>query len=212
MLEIILSIPPRLYNSLLAILMSVCTIYLYLHAGEISEEYTTSKSIVESYIVLTGFIVFFFLTRFQSAIGKFFKALAYVIVGGSVIYITSELQDKTLLMIIRVIVGLVVAFGVYGFVSFVFVKNKEEHLLKNGWKLDTDYVGVDRHHNGEDFWYTIKTTARSPATGEELTFYSDEFFVNPEHNIDESKIFTVYVDKKNPKKYVFDMESYTREW
>jgi len=212
MFEIILSIPPRIYNSLLAMLMFVCTVYLYLHAGEISEEYSTSLSIVESYIIAIGFVVFFFLSRFQNAIGKFFKALAYAIAGGFILYLTSDLQDRTLLMVIRVIVALVVAFGLYGFISFVFVKNKEDYLLKNGWKLDANYAGVDRHHSGEDYWYTIKAIARSPATGEELTFYSDEFFVNPENNVDEDKIFTIYVDKKNTKKYVFDVETYKRGW
>lgn len=204
MLDILISLPPRVYNFLLGLFMSSLAVYLFMHSGDIAKDNSIDELIVKQAIVGGGAVVFFFLSRLQSVLGKFLRALAYLVVGAFVIYMTADVHDKTLLMIIRVTVGLVVAFGLYGVVSFVFFKDRNEELMKNGWKIGAKYQDVNLISGDESSWYIIKLTGRNPATGEELTFKSEILFFNPQNKIKENQIFTVYVDKKNPKKYCFE--------
>ena len=203
MLDIIISLPPRIYNILLALFMSPLTIYLFMHSVDIAKDNSIDESMVKLYIVSSGVVVFFFLSRFESIVGKFLRVLAYLAIGAFVLYVTMDMQDKTLLMIIRGIVALVVLFGMYGFISFVYFKNRNEELIKNGWKIDAVFKDVNLHSAEESSWYVIKMTGRNPETGEELTFLSDALSSNPTDKIKEDQIFTVYVDKNNPKKYSF---------
>lgn len=205
--DLINSIPPRIYNFLLAVLMCFGVVYFYLHAGDIAEEYAAGKSDIEFYVVTSGVVVFFFLSRFQSIFGQFLKALAYVVSGAFVIYVTKDLQNETGVLIIRGIVGLTVAFGLYAFASRAFLQSKEEDLKKNGWKLDTKYLKTDLVSAEDSSWYVIETVGRDPSGGEELFFTSDMIASNPADKIVENEIFTVYVDKKNSKRYFFDEES-----
>lgn len=207
LLDLINSIPSRIYNVILAILMCIGVVYLYSYAGDISQEYATDKSKIELYIVTIAVVVFFFLSRFQSVFGQFLKALAYVLLGIFVVYMTAGLQDETALLIIRAVVGLTVAFGLYAFIKSASLQIKQEDLKKNGWKLDTKYKETILRPGDEENWYAIETVGRSPATGEELFFMSDELFSNPADKIVEGDLFTVYVDKRNPKKYYFDEKS-----
>lgn len=207
LMDLIRCIPSRIYNFFLAVLMCVGGLYLFSHAGDIANEYSADKSDVEFYILSSAVVAFFFMSRFESVLGLFLKALAYVVAGVFVLYITSDMQDETALLIVRVVVGLVMAFGVYGFVSFAYLENKEKDLRKNGWKLDTIYQKTSLAFGGEDnSWYVIKTVGRDPSSGEELFFKSDAIGYNPTDKIVDDQIFVVYVDKKNPKRYYFDEE------
>ena len=204
MFDILLSLPPRIYNFILAIFISSLAIYLFMHSGDIAKDNSIDELIVKQSIVGGGAVAFFFLSRLQSVVGKFLKVLAYLLVGAFVIKMTANMQDKTLLMIIRVIVGLVIAFVLYGFVSFVFFKNRNEELMKNGWKIDAKLKDVDLITGDGSSWYVARLTGRNPSTGADLTFKSEMLYFNPFDRINDEHIFTVYVDKRNPKKYCFE--------
>ena len=204
LLDLIRSIPARIYNALLAILMSSCMIFLYLNSDELVIGYEVDKRVAENYVLLGGVVIFFFFSRFESIFGQFLKALAYVLIGAFVVYATSDIQDETVLLMIRSIVGLVVAFGLYAFISSALNENKEDDLMKNGWKLETKVEEIIVHPGEEGNWYAIKTVGRSPSSGEELVFMSDDFIYNPDNKLSGDEKFIVYVDKNNPKRYFFD--------
>lgn len=207
LMDLIHSIPSRIFNVILAVLMCVGGLYFFSHAGDIANEYSADKSDIEFYILSSTVVGFFFISRFESVFGRFLKALAYVVAGSFVLYITADLQDETALLIVRVVVGLVMAFGIYAFVSFAYLENKEEDLRKNGWKLDTKYQKTSLAFGGDNnSWYVIKTVGRDPSSGEELFFKSDAIGYNPADKIVDDQVFVVYVDKKNPKRYYFDEE------
>lgn len=204
MLDIIISLPPRVYNFLLALIMSSLAVYLFMHSADIAKDNAIDELLVKQIIVGGGLVIFFFLSRLQSVIGKFLRVLAYLVVGALVFYMTADMQDKTFVMIIRVIVGLMLAFGLYGFISFLFFKNRNEDLIKNGWQIDAKYKDVNLHSAEDSTWYVMKLLGRNPETGEELIFLSESLFFNPMDKIKEDQTFKVYVDKKNPKKYCFE--------
>jgi len=204
MFDILASLPPRVYNFLLTLFMSSLVIYFYLHSSDIAKEYSTDETVIQQIIVGAGTVVFFLLSRFESVVGKFLRVLAYIAVGIFVFYITADMQDKTFALIIRSMTGLVVAFGLYGFVSFVYFKDRNEELMKNGWQIDAKFKEVNLKSNEDSSFYVVKLVGRNPATGEELTFESEPIFYNPEDKIKDDQVFTVYVDRNKPQKYCFE--------
>ena len=92
MLDIIISLPPRIYNILLALFMSPLTIYLFMHSVDIAKDNSIDESMVKLYIVSSGVVVFFFLSRFESIVGKFLRVLAYLAIGAFVLYVICRIK------------------------------------------------------------------------------------------------------------------------
>jgi len=214
MFDILMALPPKIYNFLLALLMSTLTIYLYIHSADIARDNAFDEMLVQQSIIAGAAVIFLFFSRFQSVAGKLLKLLAYLIVGVAVVYMTADMQDKNLMAILRGIAGLMVAFGLYGFVSFTYFKNRDEDLKKNGWKLEAEWSAVSIDADEDISFFVIKLSARHPQTGEDLLFKSERLNFNPSDKLLDGQLFTVYVDKKNPKKYCFDDDAFSnlRPW
>jgi len=214
MFDLLMALPPRIYNSLLALLMSSLSIYLFIHSADIARDNALDDALVQQSIIGGGAVIFLFFSRFQSVVGQFLKAFAYLVVGGVAIYMTADMQDKTLMAILRGITGLVVAFGFYGFISFTYFKNRDEDLKKNGWKLEAKWSDVGLDSDEDMSFYVIKLTARNPQTGKDLLFKSERLNFNPSDKLEKDQVFTVYVDKRNPKKYCFEDTAFNdlRPW
>jgi len=209
MFDILMALPPKVYNFLLALLMSSLSIYLFIHSSDIARDNALDEMMVQQAIISGAAVIFLFFSRFQSVVGKFLKALAYLIVGGFVVYMTADMQDKSLMVILRGVAGLMVAFGLYGFVSFAYFKNRDDELKKNGWKLEAKWSDVNLDADEDMSFYVIKFSARHPQTGETLYFKSERLNFNPSDKLEDGQVFTVYVDRNNPKKYCFDEDAFS---
>jgi len=84
-----------------------------MHSADIKKENSIDESMVQQYFVVCGTIVFFFLRHLQSFFGKLLRALVYLVIAMFVIYMTADMQNQTLVTIIRVVVSVIVAFTVY---------------------------------------------------------------------------------------------------
>jgi len=214
MFDILMALPARIYNFLLALFLSSLSVYLFIHSGDIARDNAFDERVVQQTIVGGGVIIFLFFSRFQSVAGKFLKVLAYLLVGGAVVYMTADMQDKTLMVILRGIAGLVVAFGLFSFVSFTYFKNRDDDLKKNGWKLEAKSSGVSIDADEDTSFFVINFSAHNPHTGKDLLFKSEKLNFNPSDKLLDDQLFTVYVDRKNPKKYCFDEDAFSnlKQW
>jgi hypothetical protein len=109
------------------------------------------------------------------------------------------------------IVGLLgTLFGVIGggilYVRRSFAQRAED-LRRRGMPIQTDYQGVEQNRglqvNGRSPW-CIVTQWKNPTTGELHLFRSANLWFDPTAHIQGRQI-TVYVDRKNPKRYYMDV-------
>ena len=84
---------------------------------------------------------------------------------------------------------------------------KDEFLIKNGMRLETDYQSVEQNTalsvNGRHP-FRVLTQWQNPATSELHVFKSNNLWFDPSSYIKSKKI-TVFIEKNNPKNYFVDL-------
>ena len=88
-----------------------------------------------------------------------------------------------------------------------FKSGRENYLKQNGARIETEFMGVEINKrievNGRNP-FRVLTQWQNPATGELVTFKSNDLWFDPSNHIQGRKI-TVFMERNNPKKYYVDL-------
>lgn len=159
-------------------------------------------------VMALALTVFCFFGQFETLFGAILKVLSFVSIGSFIIYMSRELPDENLLSIIRIGTGLVVLLSIIAYFVFYYIKVRRADLIKNGWLLETTLEEIVRESSDNFQQYFLKSEGKSPHTGDVIKFKSQAVSQLVAERISVGDILKVYVDKKNTKRYHFDLSDY----
>lgn len=88
-----------------------------------------------------------------------------------------------------------------------FKSSRDNYLKQKGARIETEFMGVEINKrievNGRNP-YRVLTQWQNPATGELITFKSNDLWSDPSNHILGRKI-TVFMERNNPKKHYVDL-------
>lgn len=131
----------------------------------------------------------------------------------------NEIGVKSLDLIFLIFPGIGLIFviiGVTGILVKIKRKKLEKRLKENGEIIYADYVetiiNTSYAINGRHP-YNIICEWDNPIDNKKYIFKSKNIWINPENRIEEENIrqFRIYLDEKNKKKYVIDIDNLTED-
>ncbi len=159
-------------------------------------------------VMALALTVFCFFGQFETFLGAVLKVLSFVSIGSFIIYMTRELPDENLLSIIRIGTAVVVLLSVIAYFVFYYIKIRRADLIKNGWLLETTLEEIVRESSDNFQQYFLKSEGKNPVTGDVIKFKSQAVSQLVIDRVSVGDILKVHVDKKNQKRYHFDLSDY----
>ncbi|MCK5336453.1 MAG: hypothetical protein KAQ67_09825 [Gammaproteobacteria bacterium] len=188
-------------NCLAAIIAVVCLPLFYMLTQEVM-----SYSEAAITVITVGLVLFGFFGHFDNYLGALLKLSSVLSICIAVVFLSRNIPDESIVRVIRIGAALMACLAVIVFLGFVYFKSRRNALIENGWLLETILQEVIYDHSDNFQNCRLKTTAKQPGNGEILTFISGLIVEIPSEKLDVGDVVKVYVDKKNPKRYLFDLD------
>jgi Protein of unknown function (DUF3592) len=106
-----------------------------------------------------------------------------------------------------IIGGLIFLFGFYFFVKFSIQDLGMRNLKKNGRKVQTEFVAIDkneRYRMGENNPWVIKSRWTDESDNKEYQFSSPDYIIDPAPYLKGRTVIDVFINPSDPLKYYMD--------
>ncbi|MCK4709883.1 MAG: hypothetical protein KAU21_14790 [Gammaproteobacteria bacterium] len=192
------------WNNILAVLICVAGVFGFYILTQEYMDYLEAAAV----IFAVSLVLFGFLGDFYNFWGGLLKVLSVISICVALVVLTRGLQDENILSIIRIGAAVITGLTIIIFIVVSFLNARRKDLIDNGYLLDTILEEIMYDHSDNYQSCRLKTKARYPLNGDMLTFKSQLIVEIPSEQLSVGDVVKVYVDKKTPKRYAFDLSDY----